>query len=166
MEIGVISDTHIREKHKSLPGSIFKVFAGLDHIFHLGDICHEDVILELKALAPVTAVSGNMDPPALQRKYGKLKKAEFKGHRILLTHGHYGPGSALESIKRQNTTMDCVVFGHSHQPCNQTYRGTLLFNPGSPTDYKRSYVKLKQPSVGILTVQKTGIQGKIIYLQN
>ncbi|MFW6309109.1 MAG: metallophosphoesterase family protein, partial [bacterium] len=164
MKIGVISDTHIRSEKMSLPKKIFEVFSDIDRIFHIGDICIPEVIMELDALAPVTAVAGNMDPPALHRKLGKLKMVEIKEQKILLTHGHYGRGKTVDNVKKKDTEADCIVFGHSHQPYNQMYKGTLYFNPGSPTDYKRSYVKKKEPSVGILNVEKKGITGEIIYL--
>ena len=164
MKIGVISDTHLRSDKQSLPSKVFEVFAEVDHIFHLGDMCVSDVILELKALAPVSAVTGNMDPPDLQRKYDKLMMLEINDQQIILSHGHYGSGTTIENIKKKSSKADCIVFGHSHQPYNEVYQDTLLFNPGSPTDYKRSYIKRKDPSVGLLEVTDEDINGEIIYL--
>jgi hypothetical protein len=51
--IGVIADTH-----SLFDPAIARHFSGVDHIFHAGDIGNRLVIDQLKAIAPVTAVSG------------------------------------------------------------------------------------------------------------
>src|SRR5258708_11069924 len=56
MRIGVISDTH-----GLLRPEVFEAFRGVDHILHGGDIGGEDVLVELRAIAPVTACAGNVD---------------------------------------------------------------------------------------------------------
>ena len=50
MRIGVISDTHGLVRPE-----VFEAFRGVDHILHGGDIGGEDVLGELRAIAPVTA---------------------------------------------------------------------------------------------------------------
>ena len=56
MRLGVIADTH-----GLLRPEVFEVFAGVDHILHAGDIGPLDILTELEAIAPVTAVFGNTD---------------------------------------------------------------------------------------------------------
>ena len=56
MRLGVISDTH-----GMLRPQVFEVFREVDHILHGGDIGAWELIVELQALAPVTAVYGNTD---------------------------------------------------------------------------------------------------------
>ena len=56
MELGVISDTH-----GYLDPKIPRLFAGVGHILHGGDIGLPWLILELEQIAPVTAVLGNND---------------------------------------------------------------------------------------------------------
>jgi uncharacterized protein len=56
VRLGVISDTH-----GMLRPEVFEVFREVDHILHGGDIGDWDLIVELQALAPVTAVYGNTD---------------------------------------------------------------------------------------------------------
>ena len=56
MKIGVISDTH-----GFLDPRVEKIFAGVSHILHAGDIGYASIILELQFIAPVTAVLGNTD---------------------------------------------------------------------------------------------------------
>ncbi|NLZ39076.1 MAG: metallophosphoesterase [Firmicutes bacterium] len=163
MRIGVLSDTHIPTRAKYLPAALFAIFEGVDLLLHAGDLVVEDVLMELKTIAPVEAVAGNMDPPSLKQKLGRKKILELAGFRIGLIHGDYGserhktPQRALEAFEREQ--VDCVVFGHSHQPYLQKHNGILLFNPGSPTDRRRE----PRPSCGLLTLGKK-ISAEIIYL--
>lgn len=53
MAIALIADTH-----GSLPPELFARLAGVEAILHLGDLGHADLLAELGALAPVTAVMG------------------------------------------------------------------------------------------------------------
>ena len=53
MRIGVISDTH-----NYLDPKVHKLFEGVEHILHAGDIGLPSILLELQEIAPVTAVSG------------------------------------------------------------------------------------------------------------
>jgi len=56
LKIGVISDTH-----GYLDPRVEKIFAGVDHILHAGDIGFSVLIVELEFIAPITAVLGNND---------------------------------------------------------------------------------------------------------
>ena len=61
MKVGVISDTHVPAIVPSLPPAVFDIFKGVDLILHAGDIVDLSVLDELRAIAPVEAVAGNMD---------------------------------------------------------------------------------------------------------
>ena len=56
MRLGIIADTH-----GLLRPEVFDVFGEVDHILHAGDIGSLDLLRELEAIAPVTAVYGNTD---------------------------------------------------------------------------------------------------------
>jgi putative phosphoesterase len=163
MRIGVVSDTHIPARAKALPPALFTIFDGVDLILHAGDLVEERILTELSAIAPVEAVAGNMDCIALHSKLGSKKVLELGGFRIGLIHGDMGrnrsktPQRALDAFIKDN--VNCVVFGHSHQPYRQIINGILLFNPGSPTDRRRE----PRHSCGILTLTNT-ISPEIIYL--
>ncbi len=163
VKIGVLSDTHIPSRARSLPREIFEIFKGVDVILHAGDLAREDVLLDLMELAPVEAVAGNMDPPHLERRLGERKLLEFEGVRIGLIHGHGPRATTMERAYRAFSAEKphCVVFGHSHMPCNTIYGGVLLFNPGSPTDKRRE----EYPSCGILTISGGKVSGEIILLK-
>lgn len=79
MKIGVISDTH-----NFLDPKIPELFAGVDHILHAGDIGLPWVLTELESVAPVTAVAGNTDDPAL--RYAPTKIIELAGRKFFIQH--------------------------------------------------------------------------------
>jgi len=162
MRVGVVSDTHIPARAKQLPPALFEIFAGVDLILHAGDLVDKRVLLELAALAPVEAVAGNMDSFEITQRLGKKKLLTLAGFVVGLVHGDIGhdrsktPERALQAFAPDK--VDCVVFGHSHQPCCRKEHGILLFNPGSPTDRRRE----PRFSCGLLTLGKE-IAGEIIY---
>ncbi|MBS3983799.1 MAG: metallophosphoesterase [Dethiobacter sp.] len=164
MRIGVISDTHIPARSRQLPPELFTLFAGVELILHAGDVAEEYVLNELAAIAPVEAVAGNMDSRALHNRLGRKRILELAGYRIGLTHGDEGgtdkqktPQRVLQSFKEDR--VDCIIFGHSHQPYHETIHGILLFNPGSPTDRRCE----PRHSCGLLSLGET-ITAELLYL--
>ncbi|HEV8598014.1 MAG TPA: metallophosphoesterase family protein, partial [Gemmatimonadales bacterium] len=61
MRLGIIADTH-----GLLRPEVFEVFKHVDRILHAGDVGDLDILTELEAIAPVTAVWGNTDGLALR----------------------------------------------------------------------------------------------------
>lgn len=166
MKIGVISDTHIPMRVKLLPPVIFKAMEGVDLILHAGDIVSENVLIDLKAIAPLEAVSGNVDPFELQAKLPRKKILNLNGFRIGLIHGDGRGGKTSQKTSErafkafEGENVNVVVFGHSHKPFNEWRDGILLFNPGSLTDPRRQ----PKPSYGIIYLEET-IRGEIYYLE-
>lgn len=163
MRIGVLSDTHIPARAKQLPAALFRILDGVDLLLHAGDLTEQAVIDELQNLAPVEAVAGNMDPFPLAARLSRKKVLELSGYRIGLIHGDLGgerqktPLRAFEAFADDN--VDCIVFGHTHQPYCREESGVLLFNPGSPTDRRRE----PRHSCGLLTLCDS-LTAEIIYL--
>jgi hypothetical protein len=135
MRIGVISDTHIPISAKEIPKVVYEVFRGVDLILHAGDLVEISVLRELKKMAEVKAVVGNMDSSEVIQVLPKREIIEINNFRIGLVHG-YGPPIGLEKRVRSEfeDKIDIIVYGHSHHPENKTKDGILFFNPGSPTD--------------------------------
>ena len=157
MKIGVIADTHIPEASTRLPTEIFRAFEKLDLILHAGDILDTTVLEELSQLAEVRAVRGNMDYFSRTYALPETLIVEVGPLRIGLIHG-VGPSYHLaERMLRRFKGVNCVVFGHSHQPHNEMLGDVLMFNPGSPTD--RRYAPYL--SYGILEVDDR-IRGRIV----
>ncbi len=124
MIIGVISDTHGRFDRK-----VAELFQGVDHILHAGDIGDEAIVDELRKLAPVTAVAGNVDRYPIAARYPKTQIVEFDGRTILLTHIQPSPAAMAKHLKGRRP--DVIVFGHSHRPAVERDDGVLFLNPGS-----------------------------------
>ena len=161
--VGVVSDTHIPARASYLPPELFKVFDGVQLILHAGDLVDEKVIGDLSAIAPVEAVAGNMDPPALQASLGKLKLVKVGSMIIGLLHGDIaGRRVNFNRVRDLFRPVEprIIVFGHLHEPLNREEDGTLFFNPGSAVDPRRA----PRPSCGKLKIDGTEVKGEIIYL--
>lgn len=140
MKVGIISDTHIPKKASCLPSIVFEVFTNVDHIIHAGDILNMDVMDKLETLAPITAVAGNVDSGEVQQQLGFKKIINLGHYGVGVIHGHGTRGKTIDRVRHSfaNTSLDCVIFGHSHIPYCRYHEGTLFFNPGSPTDKRRN----------------------------
>lgn len=124
MKIGVISDTH-----NHLDPRIPELFAGVNHILHAGDVGLPAILAELELVAPVTAVAGNTDDPAL--RYALTKSVELAARRFFVQHivHPHDPEERLQ-LKAMREQPDAVVFGHTHKRFCETIDGVLYLNPG------------------------------------
>lgn len=179
--IGVVADTHIPDRLKKLPPSVFEKLRGVDVILHAGDLSAAHVVKDLETLAPVFAVQGNRD---MITRYGWTlpieRVIEIGQTRIGLTHGHGGVkgyiaeklryhilGYSLERtvdrVQLQFSDVQAIVFGHTHRPCNKIYNGVLLFNAGSvgPDHYT-----VYGAGVGVITISDGIVSGEIIPLMD
>lgn len=150
MKIIVLSDTHIPKKAKKLPSRLIEELSDVDFIIHAGDWQTLETYEELQSYAPVEGVSGNVDSPEVQAKFGLQKILQFGDFKIGLVHGH---GTHLTTEKRviktfKDDKLDMIIYGHSHIPILKTVDDMILFNPGSPTDKRRQ----KHYSFGIITI--------------
>ena len=121
--IGVVSDTHDYFDPR-LP----RALAGVQHILHAGDIGSPSVLEKLAAIAPVTAVLGNTD---FMMELPETQVYETAGRRVLIHH-IVDPKSPSHSMRKwiDQHSPDIVVFGHTHEFCNETIEGRLFLNPG------------------------------------
>ncbi len=125
--IGVIADTH-----GLFDPAVRRHFKGVDHILHAGDIGDQSVIEQLEQIAPVTAVSGNVDDDK-QSGFPSEAVIELAGLRIAIRHIVYKGGKLTKDGRAflDREQPDICIFGHTHQPKNVWLGDTLLFNPGS-----------------------------------
>jgi len=153
MKLGIISDTH-----GFLDPRVEKIFAGVDHILHAGDIGYAMIILELEFIAPVTAVLGNNDGGLSFKETEVINLAtkKFLVHHIV---NPLAPDDRLQAkIKRAHP--DVVVFGHTHKAFAQTINGVLFFNPGYAGKPKFG----AERSVAILHCDENGVRHEFIPL--
>jgi putative phosphoesterase len=126
MKLGILSDTH-----GLLRAQVFEVFAGVEHILHAGDIGPSDLLDELGALAPVTAVWGNTDDRDVRGRVPEVAEIELAGVRIVVLHGMQLGSPTPEKAAAAYPHAGLVVFGHSHKPVIRQVGPTLAVNPGS-----------------------------------
>ena len=154
--IGVIADTH-----GLFDPMVRKHFHAVDHILHAGDIGDRSVIEQLEQIAPVTAVSGNVDA------YGRSgfpaeAMIEFTGRRIAIRHILYEGGKMTKEGRAflERERPDVCIFGHTHQPKAEWFGETLLFNPGSAGPKRFTLPR----GVGLLHLSRDGVEPHLISL--
>jgi len=143
--IGVIADTH----DKWIP-QLAELFQDVDEIWHLGDVCQEPILDELRAInSRLTVVLGNNDFTLDSPLDLNLKRGDERFHLV-----HILP-------KRISTDTDWLLFGHTHRPLDEIHNGVHLFNPGSAGRANKG----APLSVGFLTREKGGkFRGSIVLL--
>jgi putative phosphoesterase len=153
MKIGIISDTH-----GFLDPQIKKLFAGVDHILHAGDIGDAFIAFELEQIAPVTAVVGNTDLGLSFKETEVVMLADKK----FLVHHIVNPLALMDKVAARiaREKPDLVVFGHTHKKFAGTVNGVLFFNPGYAGKPKFG----TERSVAILHCDATGIRHEFIML--
>lgn len=144
MRIGVISDTHGR-----LRKEVFDRFRDVEHILHAGDVGPPDLLVELEAIAPVTAVWGNTDGFALRARTREVAELELEGHRIVVEHGDRLGTPTPEGLRDAHPEARIIVYGHTHRPLVDDTDDVLVVNPGSAGAARFGI----PPSVGILTLE-------------
>lgn len=152
-KIGVISDTH-----DFLDPAVEKIFQGVNHILHAGDVGDPMIPLELQAIAPVTVVLGNTD---LGLAYHETEVVTLAGKKFLVHHivNPFEPSDRLAPrLKRDRP--DVVVFGHTHKRYSETFNGVLYFNPGYSGKPKLG----TERSVAILHVNNGDIRHEFVPL--
>lgn len=157
MKVGVLSDTHVPNAATALPPAVFELFAGVDLILHAGDIVELSLLDELRAIAPVEAVAGNMDDAEVRARLPQKKVLSLGGFSVGLIHGKFRINVQREMIRREFGVVDLIVYGHSHAPFWGPVDGVYFLNPGSPTDT----VHAPYHSIALLDIGET-LQAKII----
>ena len=128
----VLSDTHMPSRGRVLPAAVQAVLPQADLILHAGDLTTGGVLEELRGHALVVAVAGNNDTPELCAELPRQAVVPAGAFRIGLVHGD-GPGGTTFSRAAgafAAGSVDCVVFGHSHQPLARAARGRALPQSG------------------------------------
>ncbi len=145
MRLGIISDTH-----GELPNEVYDVFGQVDHILHSGDVGTVELLDELEALAPVTAVYGNTDGFEIRDRCAQVAKLELQGLYVTVTHGDQFGVPSPAALQLALPQADIIVYGHTHRPLLELVDKTVtVINPGSagrPPDGR-------PPSVGIMELE-------------
>ena len=139
MLIAVISDTHLPRGRRRVPDDCIERMRAADLILHAGDISTAATLAELESLGPpVAAVHGNVDEEELRRTLPAARMVNAAGARIALTHDAGPARGRLPRLRGRFPDAHAAVFGHSHIPLHEEADGFQIFNPGSPTERRRS----------------------------
>jgi putative phosphoesterase len=158
IRIGVIADTHGR-----FDPAVVEHFAGVNAILHAGDIEDPSVIRELEAVAPVIAVSGNVEEFE-GSGYPRQRVIRRHGIVIVLRHVLFEQGRLADDARQwlDREQPDVCVFGHSHRPTVDWYGDTILFNPGSAGPRRFALPR----GIGLLMVRNGRVIPKLIRLED
>jgi uncharacterized protein len=121
MLLGIISDTH-----GLLRPEAEEALQGVDLIVHAGDVGHPDVLTNLKRIAPVFAVKGNVDTAPWAQELPITTVVEAGAATLYVLHNL----NDLD-LRPEAAGFHFVISGHTHQPTEVERDGVIYLNPGS-----------------------------------
>jgi len=153
-QIGLISDTHGLLRKEALDA-----LRSSDLILHAGDVGKPEILDELRKLAPVVAIRGNVDTSPWAKKLNETELVETAAASFYLIHN-------IDDLDLNPTAagIHIVLFGHSHQPAQYEKDSVLYINPGSagprrfnlPISLARLSLATKPRSVDFITLKAAG----------
>ena len=148
--VGLISDTHGLLRPEAM-----RALAGSDYIIHAGDIGRAEILEQLSAIAPTTAVRGNNDSNEWASRIPETEVLHVGTAIIYVIHD-----VAALDLDPAAAGFHAIIAGHSHRPSIELREGVLFVNPGSagPRRFKLPV------SVGCLTVSGTSIKPRLVEL--
>ncbi len=139
LRVVVLADTHVAStRHRpgwgpgGLPDTVWAHLEGAGAVLHAGDVLDAGVLDAIRARVPTWAVLGNNDH-SLVGVLPATRTVVLGGVRIGMIHDAGPRAGRSARLGRRFPDAQVVVFGHSHEPCDEEGDGPLLFNPGSPT---------------------------------
>jgi hypothetical protein len=121
LTVGVISDTHGLLRPEAV-----QALAGVDHILHAGDVGDAGILDRLRAIAPLTAIRGNVDTQGVCGALPATEAVELGRRLFYLVHS-----LGDLDIDLVAAGVAVVVSGHSHRAEAVERGGVLYLNPGS-----------------------------------
>jgi uncharacterized protein len=156
MQIGIISDTH-----NILPKSVFKYFSNVDHIFHAGDIGSLNILEDLKQIAPVSAIYGNIDDSSIRNVVPSILFENFEDRFICLVHDIGSVKNFSYELFKTQKNADIIIHGHTHRPSYEIYQNRIFINPGS-VSYPRT---LSKGTIAIAEFDKNNFTHRFIEIE-
>jgi putative phosphoesterase len=145
MRLGIIADTH-----GLLRPEVFDVFREVDLILHAGDVGPAELLTELEAIAPVTAVYGNCDGGDLRGRLAGVVEQRIQGLDFVLLHGDQLGSPTPDKLHDAFPAADVIIYGHTHRPLLTTVDLTVtVMNPGGAGRRRFDL----PPSVGIIELE-------------
>jgi putative phosphoesterase len=119
--LGLISDTHGLLRPEAL-----EALKGSQVIIHAGDVGKPTILEQLKSVAPVFAVRGNVDTEPWSSTLPTSKVLEFQNISVYVLHN-----LKQLDLNPAASGFRIVVSGHTHQAESHWEDGILYINPGS-----------------------------------
>lgn len=131
IKVGLISDTH-----SYLDTQVFDFFEDRDEVWHAGDFGTIEIADQLKEIAPLTGVYGNIDGQDIRREYPLHQRFERQGINFWITHigGTLGRYCIPIRDEIESNPPDVFICGHSHIlkiGRDQDKDQMLFINPGA-----------------------------------
>ena len=126
-----------------------------EHIIHAGDVGAPDILPQLAAIAPMTAIRGNVDKQAWAHKLPETEAVEIGGVSIYVLHD-----LTKLDLRPEAAGFKVVISGHTHTPKQESKNGVLYLNPGSAGP-RRFTLPL---SVARVTIREGKIEADIVLL--
>jgi uncharacterized protein len=149
--IGVISDTHGLLRPEAL-----KALEGVEHILHAGDVGEPSILESLRAIAPITAISGNIDVHGACSHLPATEVVTLHGQTFYMLHDRL-----TLDLDPAAAGFAAVISGHSHKPLIEWRKGVLYLNPGSAGP-RRFTLPI---SLGLITIRANELQPRLVTLQ-
>lgn len=150
MKIGVISDTHGLLRPEAV-----EALRGVEHILHAGDVGDAAILDQLRQLAPLTAICGNIDRSGTCSQLPKTEVVELGECSIYMLHDVHDLD--LDPVA---AGIQVVISGHSHKPSIEWKKGVLYFNPGSAGPRRFSL----PVSVGFLEIAGGKVEPRLLMI--
>ncbi|MFP5226042.1 MAG: metallophosphoesterase family protein [Acidobacteriota bacterium] len=151
MQIGVISDTHGLLRPEAVAA-----LAGVDFLLHAGDVGDAGILDELRRIAPVTAIRGNIDRAGACAQLPATEMVELGGVTFYMLHDE----KELD-LDPVSAGIGVVVSGHSHKPGIEWRKGVLYLNPGSAGPRRFSL----PVTVARVTLNEGAVTAEIVQVQ-
>jgi uncharacterized protein len=121
MLLGIISDTHGLLRPEAL-----EALRDVSLILHAGDVGDPLILAQLKSIAPVFAVRGNVDTQAWAEELPASTVVAAGGATFYMLHN-----LQQLDLKPEAAGFQAVISGHTHEPKQFERNGVLYLNPGS-----------------------------------
>ena len=148
--VGILSDTHGLLRPEAI-----KALRGVDHILHAGDVGDPSILDSLRAIAPVSAIRGNIDTHGPCSHLPATEIIDLHGHTFYMLHD----GQALD-LDPVAAGFAAVISGHSHRPLIEWRNGVLYLTPGSAGPRRFSL----PVSLALLTIRADSLEPRLVTL--
>lgn len=133
-KILLLSDTH-----SHIDNSILKYARQADEIWHAGDIGNLSVTDNLKSIAPLRAVYGNIDDADARKEFPEHNRFLCEGVDVWITHIGGYPGRYDQRVREdiRKNPPKLFICGHSHilKVMYDKKLNVLHMNPGAAGKY-------------------------------